>query len=270
MSDKTPAGRGAAGNPGASKVLIIDDSASLANFLKDVLAREGYAVHVASDGANGLLLFRSQKPDITLLGVHVRRGLGWETLDNLRREDSRSPIVVLGSVASEEAEKKATAAGCRGFISKELGLEAFLHEVKKTVGAVLPVPGQQTAAFKGRILVTDDDAQIRTMLQRFLSTKGYEVLTAADGREAVAVVKKARPHLVLLDIDMPVMNGLEALKNIRQIDKEVAVMMITANNADVTLAEQTIREGACDYITKPLNIQYLATTVMAKLILVTW
>jgi DNA-binding response OmpR family regulator len=220
---------------GAPTVLIIDDSAALANFLKDVLKREWYAVHTAPDGANGLLLFRGQKPDITLLGVHVRRGLGWDTLDKLRRENSRSPVVVLGSVASEEAEKKALAAGCRGFISKELGLEAFLHEVKRTVGAVLPVPGQRNALPKGRILVTDDDGQIRTMLQRFLSSKGYEVVTAADGREALAMVKKTRPHLILLDIDMPVMNGLEVLKNIRAIDKEVAVMMIPAND-DVAIA----------------------------------
>ncbi len=107
-----------------------------------------------------------------------------------------------------------------------------------------------------RVLIVDDEPEIVTLLQEFLTLKGYTVYSAGDGREALRVVKAERPHVVLLDIRMPKMNGLETLRQIREIDREIAVVMVTGINEEAT-GQAALKLGACDYLRKPLDLRYL-------------
>jgi DNA-binding response OmpR family regulator len=119
-----------------------------------------------------------------------------------------------------------------------------------------------------RVLVVDDEADARELLQAFLGAKGYEVLTASDGEEAFQKVKEERPHLILLDVCMPKMTGLEVLKRVREIDKEVGVIMVTAVNEEET-GRQALQMGAFDYITKPLDLKYLERSLWTKIMMMT-
>ena len=114
-----------------------------------------------------------------------------------------------------------------------------------------------------RVLVVDDEPDAVELLQEFLTAKGYEVLTAGDGEEALRKVKRERPHLILLDVRMPKMNGLEVLRQVRQIDKEVGVIMVTAVNEEET-GRQALELGAFDYIVKPLDLEYLERSLWYK------
>ena len=116
-----------------------------------------------------------------------------------------------------------------------------------------------------RILVVDDEIEVCNVLRDFLTVKGYEVYTASDGRSAVAKVKEIRPHIVLLDIMMPGMDGLETLKEIRKADPRVGVIMVTAI-FDEELGKRAIELGAYDYITKPVSLDYLETVLRVKMI----
>jgi DNA-binding response OmpR family regulator len=119
----------------------------------------------------------------------------------------------------------------------------------------------------GRILVVDDEVEVVRLLKDFLTSKGYEVDTALNGAEALARVKEMKPDIVLLDIMMPGMGGIDALKEIKRIDPTIAVIMVTAV-VDEELANRAVKLGAFDYITKPINIDYLETCVMVKMIYV--
>jgi DNA-binding response OmpR family regulator len=116
-----------------------------------------------------------------------------------------------------------------------------------------------------RILVVDDEEDTANMLADFLNKKGYETDIALDGREAIDKVKEERPHIVLLDIKMPGMDGIEALQKIREIDKEVGVIMVTALEDDA-VGKKCVEMGAYDYITKPLSLEYLEGVLMVKLL----
>jgi DNA-binding response OmpR family regulator len=115
-----------------------------------------------------------------------------------------------------------------------------------------------------RVLVVDDEPNAVELLQEFLTGKGYEVITAANGKEALQKLKAERPHLILLDVRMPGMNGLEALRQIREIDREVGVIMVTAVNEEET-GREALRLGAFDYIVKPLDLAYLERSLWTKI-----
>ena len=115
-----------------------------------------------------------------------------------------------------------------------------------------------------RVLVVDDDPVTVELLQEFLSAKGYEVITAGDGAEGLRRVKEERPHLILLDVQMPKMDGLEVLRRLREIDKEVSVIMVTGVNEEA-IGRKAMALGAFDYIVKPLDLPYLEQSLWYKI-----
>jgi two-component system response regulator AtoC len=115
-----------------------------------------------------------------------------------------------------------------------------------------------------KVLVVDDEPEAVELLVEFLSSKGYEILTATSGEEALRRVREDRPHLVLLDIRMPKMNGIEVLKRIREIDPEMGIIMVTAVNEE-DVGRQALELGAFDYIVKPLDLKYLERSLWYKI-----
>jgi DNA-binding response OmpR family regulator len=111
-----------------------------------------------------------------------------------------------------------------------------------------------------RLLVVDDEVDICDFVQNFFKERNFEVFVAYDGKEALEIVKSKRPEIVLLDIKMPVLNGMDTLKEIRKIDSRVKVIMVTAIE-DSEKAKEAKQHGAVEYITKPLLLEQLERTV---------
>ncbi|HEY4716376.1 MAG TPA: sigma-54 dependent transcriptional regulator [bacterium] len=107
-------------------------------------------------------------------------------------------------------------------------------------------------AFK--VLIVDDEDLIRWSLQEALKNDGYGVLTAKTGEDAITIFNEESPDVILMDIKLPGINGIEALKKIKDIDGSVQVIMITAF-AEVNTAVDAMKAGAADYIIKPFNIE---------------
>lgn len=124
-------------------------------------------------------------------------------------------------------------------------------------------PGKE--AEKEKILIVDDEKPICSMLKKFLTIKGYEPITVINGENALEKIKKERPRIILLDIRMPGMDGIQTLKRIKELDNEAGVIMITAVKDEET-GKRCIDIGAYDYITKPLDLDYLERVLMVKLI----
>jgi DNA-binding response OmpR family regulator len=116
----------------------------------------------------------------------------------------------------------------------------------------------------GRILVVDDEEPVRDVLSEYFSGQGYTVDTAETGTDALAAIDRAHPDLILLDIRMPGVDGIEVLRKIRVLDPGLPVIMVTANE-DVALARETLKIGAFDYVAKPFDFGYLDRAVAASL-----
>ena len=107
-----------------------------------------------------------------------------------------------------------------------------------------------------RILVVDDDPHVLEMLVEYVRGKGFEVLGVADGEEALRRLPEFRPHLVLLDLFLPGLSGLETLQRIRALRRDTRVVVVSGTE-DVEIARQAMVLGAVEYVTKPVDLTYL-------------
>ncbi|HEU0264703.1 MAG TPA: sigma-54 dependent transcriptional regulator [Geobacterales bacterium] len=113
---------------------------------------------------------------------------------------------------------------------------------------------------KTRILVVDDEHLIRWSLEQNLKKQGYEVISAGSGEEALKLVREEQPDLILLDIQLPGMNGIEVLEKVKEIDEDIIILMVTAHGGLET-AVNAMRLGAYDYISKPFNLDEMSLII---------
>jgi DNA-binding NtrC family response regulator len=116
-----------------------------------------------------------------------------------------------------------------------------------------------------QILVVDDETAVREMLIEFLADHGYSAHGAENGEAALSMVSRLKPEVILLDIAMPGLNGIETLKRLRQKAPRSAVIMISGH-ADQEMALEALDHGAYDFIQKPLDFKYLERTLLAKIV----
>ena len=114
-----------------------------------------------------------------------------------------------------------------------------------------------------KILVVDDEQEICDLTRSFLRKKNYCTLGATSRKEAIEIVKKDQPQIVLLDIRLGSESGLETLKQIKEINKDIKVIMVTALN-DEDSVTQAKSLGADDYISKPFTASFLEDTVLKR------
>ncbi len=105
-----------------------------------------------------------------------------------------------------------------------------------------------------KVLLVDDEADFRQLLRYWLASKGYSVVTAENGAQAVTLARDERPDIILLDLNMPVLDGAAALKQIRSFDKEVPVIIISAY-VDDRRAKEAMREGISGVLYKGTDFQ---------------
>lgn len=122
-----------------------------------------------------------------------------------------------------------------------------------------------SGSIEGKVLVVDDDESVSNFLEKFLKQKGYLwVRSVRTGTEALDIIKKEDIKLVLLDIKLPGIDGIEVLRKLKEIKKDTDVIMITGF-PDENTAKEALALGAYDYIMKPFDLAYLELCVFTKI-----
>jgi len=201
------------------KVLIIDDEKDSRDLMAHYLEDFGCRVYTATNGEQGLAVAREFRPDLITLDLMMPGMTGWEVLKVLKadRELRQIPVVVVSIVA---AEGRGRLLGAVDLITKPFEREDLLRVLWRNL----------VRKRGGRILVVDDEAAARAMLNQFLSSLGLEVVEAADGQEALEAIRMEAPDAVLLDLVMPVMDGMTFLKRLRAnpLHSGLPVIVLTA------------------------------------------
>lgn len=116
------------------------------------------------------------------------------------------------------------------------------------------------------ILVVDDEPMLRGLLSQFLTIRGYRVRTAKNGPEALAQVQQEPPRMLILDLYMPGMNGVEVLRQLRAQDYKGGVIVLTASQ-DEQLLQEIVKLGLVDVLRKPVDLERLALVIQVGLVL---
>ena len=260
----------------ARTVLVADDDAGLRRATAEYLRQQGWEVVEASNGLETLRHVDLLRPGAVVLDLMMPRLGGLDALKRIRTFDPAITVVVVTGMEDPELHRQALALGAARALKKPVApadLLAALASAEVQPGGIsaplgaprepFPTPSAEPAAV-GRVLVVDDEAQTRAMLAELVTRYGYRVLTAADGAAAVRAVLDQAPDVVLLDIAMPGLGGIEALTAIRAIAPEVKVIMVSGQG-DLDVAKRALAYGAFDYITKPVDPAYLTVSVQAAL-----
>jgi len=253
-----------------ANILIVDDNEPIRQILGSVLSQQGHDVIEAADGDMAVKTARAETPDLIIMDMNMPKMTGWEVGPILRShpETRDIPIIALTADTSTEGREKAYAAGCDFFVVKPLAADRILRAVNASLRAPSPRADAGDEAEKQsprRILVVDDDEVMRTLIGGMVAAMGAEVVgEAGNGEDAVAAYERLRPDLMLLDVNMPVKNGVDALQEIIALDAGATVVMLSAND-DTAVAESCLYEGARNYIRKGAGPEDLQSGLMAVL-----
>ena len=249
------------------KILILDDDLNVRDQCYEVLTQEGH--HVVTCPVSGKMvdLIQQEKPDLILFDAPAfgERGISLLQLFS-GAADRKVPVVIFSAPLSSDWEKKVYAAGAIEVMMKDTEPTLFCAQLQKILNTKhrLFNEPQENAGFK--ILVVDDESEIRDFLSDFFVSKGFRVFTASNGEQALLLVQKERPSAILLDITMPGMDGILTLKKLRKIDSKVGVVIATSVH-DEKIMKQTIELGAYAYVLKPFDLQYLELVVVSRLMI---
>jgi CheY-like chemotaxis protein len=259
------------------KALVVDDDAEIREMLAEYLATQGFEVLTATNGLEALLRVKRERPAAVVLDLMMPRLGGLETLKRIRAFDPAAKVVVVSGSLDSEVRRQALALGAAGVLEKPVSLA----DLVAALGETAPAPRRPTqppaeraetreppvapAAEPGRILIVDDDAEMRTMLSELLALLGYSVREVSNGAAAVREIVAAPPDLVLLDINMPGLSGIDALPTIRALAPQTAVIMVSGTE-DAATAKRALAYGAFDYVVKPIDQTYLRRAIETALL----
>jgi signal transduction histidine kinase/CheY-like chemotaxis protein len=204
---------------GTDTVLVIDDDDAAREILVRGLAKEGFRVLRASSGEDGVKLAREHRPDVITLDILMPGMDGWSVLRMLKSDPqvAEIPVVLITMVDGRDMGK---ALGAADYLPKPIDRERLAAVLRKYKCAHPPCP----------VLVVEDDAPTRELMKRTLASAGWSVCEAANGRDALALVGKSRPDLILLDLMMPEMDGFQFVEQLRDNPawREIPVVVVTA------------------------------------------
>ena len=220
-------------------VLIVDDEEELRNVLTEFLQGQGLDVIQAANGLEALLQVKRARPGAVILDITMPRLGGLDALKRIRAFDPSITAIILTGVVDDTLRRQALALGARSVFAKPVALADLWRAVGGADTTPLaPTEHQESSPWSppsagpvtgpiARILVIDDDAGLREALGEFLGTRGYATRLAVDGVGGMAAVMEDAPDVVLLDIEMPGLNGVAALNAIRAMAPDLKVIMVS-------------------------------------------
>ncbi len=254
-------------------MLVIDDDRLNCELIQAVFSRQGYHVMTATSGREGIEVFDTQHPSVTLLDLRMPEMDGLAVLKEIRSRDPYAPVVMIGAGATDLHENVARELGVTDFLRKGLSLSVLMRTVNDAaqLSVRVPIPSPSASGQVSRqdtqesILVVDDEPMVRDLLVRFLSMRGYRVQGASSGAEALECVEASQPDIILLDIVMPQMDGIEVIKTLQARAFGGGIVVLTGSQNQDEL-QQMWELGVQEVLFKPVDLDRLLTAVQLVLV----
>ena len=236
-------------------ILIVEDEPDIAKLIQRQLENSGYRVSVLGSGPSAAAVVEDAQPDLVILDLILPDVDGLEVLRALKENMATTdvPVIVLTVVPDDGSAWKL---GIVDYLTKPVSGEDLLRSVEKAL------------TWQGRVLIVDDDADTVGLLSAAMRQIGFTPLVAADGYEALALARRHRPDLILLDLRLPGMDGYEAVTHLKRdaVTQTIPIVAISAHAANAEEErKRLIALGAVSFLPKPFSIGELLDEIEAAL-----
>lgn len=246
-----------AGKTRLDKILICEPTQTVAKILERILTKYGYKVFLTKTGHEAMGMARETKPDILITSAALSDTDGYKLCFDILSDPAIPGIqtVILSSDIDKEQINAAFDVGVNHFLKKpvqESELINIICQLEKEAGE------KRTE----HILVVDDSPVARSLISRELSSQWAHIHMAANGGEALEKAKVIKPDIITMDVEMPIMDGLETCRRLKEdpVTQDIPVIFITARNTP-EFREKGFDAGGVEYFTKPFMPGYLAAFI---------
>ncbi len=256
------------------RILYVEDDPKSRLIIRKLLENAGCEVYEAADGREGIQKALKLNPDVILMDIMLPQMNGIEATRKLKetKETSKIPIIALTAKAMARDREKILASGCDEYIAKPMDISLLLQTLSKLLKKELSLKPQKSpqrkekapkALFSGTLLVVDDSLRNLRVLEKVFSSEGYRVLTAANGKAALEILRENKVDAIISDIVMPLMDGYqlcyEVMKNSKTRDIRFTFYSSHFSNEDEI--EFGLNLGADCYMVRPLETKKLIDLV---------
>jgi DNA-binding response OmpR family regulator len=238
-------------------ILIVDDDPTICSELQKELKRNFFPTHVAGNSKDALEILNKNKIDIILLDIFMPDIDGLDMLEKVKAKWAAIEVIIITGYSSQDVAIKALRRGAIDYLEKPINYE----ELNTSIGrAMEKITENADLTYRHSILLVDDDKDATKKLSRILSKEGYEVFTANDGKEGLGIINQNKIDILIADIEMPIMGGIELLQKVKKFQKDIEVIMMTGFG-DENLAIEALRTGAINYLRKPIDLDELLIAI---------
>ncbi len=247
-------------------LLIVDDEEEFLVSSAQALSRRGFAVDVAPNGVTALEMIELRSYEVVVLDVKMPDIDGIEVFRQIRRTLPSLPVILLTGHSTLEDAFRTSKDGIADYLTKPIEMEELAEKIREAVKR----SSQQEQSDRGepstdyheyvRVMIIDDEVEFLSSMQRVLQRRNLDVSIAAGGEEALVLLKDTLVDVVVLDLKMPGMDGLEVLRRIKNTFPSIEVIILTGHPSAETAIE-AINNGANEYMKKPPEVEELVKTI---------
>lgn len=246
--------------PEVHRALIIEDSPTAADQLTRSLSELGAEVSVHPAGEAAIDKAIQYSPDVIIMDIQLPLLSGWEVLESLKTDKRTKSIPVIVVTVVDEPTR-GLALGADDYLVKPI-TRSRLHEALRKVLTLNTIAPETLPSDPPVVIIAEDNPANQITYSDFLTYKGYHVVLTQNGIEAIERSREVNPDLILMDIQMPGVDGLEAIRRLRADPdlQNIPVIALTAL-AMPGDRERCLKAGADDYLSKPVSLRHLAQTI---------
>lgn len=234
-----------------TKILLVDDSEDVLTMLTHRFEALNFEVHCTRSASDALDLLRRDAFDIILSDVIMPGMNGVEFMDVISRLPGAFQIIFMSGAASEETGENLVKMGAMGFFKKPVNFDDLIALINRSIGSVSDsAQADSNQGKKARVLIVDDMVVVADLLKTLLQMRGFEVLLAHNGEEALDVFGKNEIDLVVTDLVMPKMNGVDLIIELKKWAPDLPIMAITGEAMNLSI-QDALNSGASMCIRKP-------------------
>jgi len=243
------------------KVLVIDDDRIIRENLSKELERSFLEPLQAANGKEGLDIIYKDKVDIVLIDVKLPDMDGLDLLKKAKETFPDIEFIVITGYGSQDIAIQALRRGAIDYIEKPIDY----RQLNTAMGRALEkLREHEGLSYKDTILIIDDEKSTVARLAKFLGKEGYAVLSTFNGADGIEIIRNQKVDLVITDIKMPDIGGIDVLKRAKKLYPDIEVIMVTGHGVQ-ELAVESLRAGAIDYLRKPINLDELLYAIRKAL-----